>query len=283
MAYAAIVFARIEGEKSNFVHLLSAKSRVAPKKSTIPRLELMAATIAVRLASNVTQSLTRKVVSVNYWSDSTTVLAWIKRDLELGTFVRNRIKEIRSASEPERWGYVPGHLNSADLPSRGCTASKLRESEWWLGPKWLYRAESEWPSIKGEIDEDLVKGEIKKSSAVHLSTELSNFEASKIFSSYTQLVRFLAWMNRFSENCRQRKADDRNVKFNVQARKDLHLSMEEIKSAEVKLLKHLQETMFKDKVKNKLSAFKTYCNTNGLYVLKTKIFNLAKTGNGKTF
>lgn len=44
-AYTAVVFARIEGENEVTVRLMSAKVQVAPKKATIPRLELMAATI----------------------------------------------------------------------------------------------------------------------------------------------------------------------------------------------------------------------------------------------
>ncbi|XP_011882776.1 PREDICTED: uncharacterized protein LOC105570290 [Vollenhovia emeryi] len=48
-AYAAVVFARIERENTVNVRLLSARSRIAPEKATIPRLELMAATIAFRL------------------------------------------------------------------------------------------------------------------------------------------------------------------------------------------------------------------------------------------
>ncbi|XP_018403026.1 PREDICTED: uncharacterized protein LOC108779952 [Cyphomyrmex costatus] len=49
-AYAAAVFARTEGIENVYVQLLVARSRVAPiKKTTIPRLELLAATIGVRL------------------------------------------------------------------------------------------------------------------------------------------------------------------------------------------------------------------------------------------
>lgn len=78
LAYAAAVFARVEHEGIVSVQLLNSKSRLAPEKTTIPRLELMAATIAVRLAVAVSQSLIRKVFRIIYWTDSSTVLAWIK-------------------------------------------------------------------------------------------------------------------------------------------------------------------------------------------------------------
>jgi len=110
-AYAAVVFARVEYEKTVKITLLSARSRLAPEKATIPRLELMAATIATRLTDSIIKSLTRKISKITYWTDSTTVLAWIKRDIQWGTFVWNRIKEIRMLSKPEEWRYIPGESN----------------------------------------------------------------------------------------------------------------------------------------------------------------------------
>ena len=86
-AYAAAVFARVEDGTSVRVQLLTARSRIAPKKSTIPRLELMAATIAVRLTNSVISSLKRKILQVTYWLDLTTVLTWIERDTQWNAVV----------------------------------------------------------------------------------------------------------------------------------------------------------------------------------------------------
>lgn len=58
-------------------------------------------------------------------------------------------------------------------------------------------------------------------------------------------------------------------------RKKLRLTFTETKAAEIKLFEHLQCRMFNSVSKNKLSSFKTMKNENGLYILKTKIFNRA--------
>jgi hypothetical protein len=84
-AYAAIVFLRTEDQGEVSVQLLQAKARVAPlKKATIPRLELMGCTIAARLADSVKKAMDLKGVPTYYWSDSSTVLAWIRRNDEWG-------------------------------------------------------------------------------------------------------------------------------------------------------------------------------------------------------
>ncbi|GFV41524.1 DUF1758 domain-containing protein [Trichonephila clavipes] len=57
-AYAASVFARIEYSGVAHVNLLSAKSRIAPIKTvTIPRLELLAATVGAQLCRSVLSAL----------------------------------------------------------------------------------------------------------------------------------------------------------------------------------------------------------------------------------
>ena len=235
----------------------------------------------------VIASLTRKTLNTSYWSDSTTVLAWIQRDLQWGTFVRNRINEIRSFSENDTWKYVPGESNPADLPSRGCSPSQLVASNWWLGPKWLTKSSHEWPDIKREVNEEEVSAEIKKSSMTHMiNVDELNFKASEFFSSYSKIVRFLAWMNRFLNNCRNKIRDEEKQRSfrkgaNTPTQRDRvicanqsrerTLTVAEIKEAETKLIKCVQERMFIYGNKNKLSSFKTKLNEKGLYVLKTRI------------
>lgn len=288
LAYAAVVYARVETENFVNIQLLSARARIAPKKATIPRLELMAATIAARLTSSVLKSLTRRVGKVTYWSDSTTVLAWLKRDTQWGTFVYNRVKEIKALCNASEWRYIPGDLNPADLPSRGCSPSQLVESEWWLGPEWLRYPECDWPSVKRNVDENEIKREVKRSVLVNMiDIRDPEFKASNLFASYTKLIRFIAWVRRFLKNRKSELAkrktlgsadlNDRKISSRIylpkEERKRLYLTFKEIKEAEVSLLRCLQNVMFENLYKNKLSSFKTLLDKNGLHVIKTKILN----------
>ncbi|GIY43253.1 hypothetical protein CEXT_550041 [Caerostris extrusa] len=89
-------------------------------------------------------------------------LYWIKNDEQWATFVMNRVKEIRSGSEPLQWNYVPGNLNPADLPSRGCSVNTLITRRWWEGPAWLTEEEELWPISNLYPDKNVVNAEKKK-------------------------------------------------------------------------------------------------------------------------
>ncbi|XP_072014570.1 uncharacterized protein [Amphiura filiformis] len=68
---------------SNEVHcqLLMAKSRVAPlKKVTIPRMELTAATVAIRVDAMLRRELQIPIDESIFWTDSTTVLRYINSE-----------------------------------------------------------------------------------------------------------------------------------------------------------------------------------------------------------
>lgn len=208
-------------------------------------------------------------------------MAWIKRDAPWSTFVSNRVKEIRSFEECE-WRHVPGALNPADLPLRGCSPSQLLQSKWWLGPKWLYETELNWPMASGECEEEEIKSEMKKSVLIDLvDIKDSTFKVGHYFSSYNKLVRFLAWMHRFIKNRKgefkrnphETHETSKTVYLSEKQRKGLRLMFTEIKAAEVRLFKFLQDQMFIYAPKNKLASFKTMRSEEGLLVLKTKIFN----------
>lgn len=115
------------------------KPRVAPiKYMTIPKLELQAAMTAVRLKNTLVLEHRLNIDSIIFWSDSSTVIQWIKNSTKKQpVFVANRVAEILESTSVDQWRHVPGEQNPADYGTRGLTVSLLKESTWLTGPAWL--------------------------------------------------------------------------------------------------------------------------------------------------
>lgn len=109
-AYATAIFCRVQEVNKVSVYLMAAKSRIAPIEKTsktlrIPRLELLTATIGSRLYSQVAENLSQRYETY-FWSDSTTIISWIQRNEHWGTFVHNRVEEIRKLTSADSWHYI---------------------------------------------------------------------------------------------------------------------------------------------------------------------------------
>ncbi|GIY02702.1 reverse transcriptase [Caerostris darwini] len=175
-AYAACIFLRSESSMGSVtVQLLQARSRITPMKTiTIPRLELMAATIGARLFSSVTQALKLPNVKVYFWTDSSTVLTWITSREQWSVFVTNRISEIRKLTTSEDWFHIPTDQNPADILSRGCGPKQLQKHKWWQGPAWLKNSKEQWPKSTVNINKKEVETEKRKSVISANNTELES-------------------------------------------------------------------------------------------------------------
>ncbi|GFS98512.1 integrase catalytic domain-containing protein [Trichonephila clavipes] len=79
-AYGAAAFLRVKHKDRVSVDLVTSKSRVAPlKRLSLPRLELMGALLAARLAKEVKKILDQKCSTrAFFWTDSQVTLHWIK-------------------------------------------------------------------------------------------------------------------------------------------------------------------------------------------------------------
>ncbi|XP_073946590.1 uncharacterized protein [Choristoneura fumiferana] len=163
VSFATAIFLRSEFQREVTVQLVQAKSRVAPvREVSIPRLELMANLIATRLYIQVKEALELSNCRVYFWTDASVAFTWITTEGDWNIFVKNRVKEIRQYTNVEDWYHLPGSMNPADLPSRGCNAKHLLKSKWWEGPAWLKAEESEWPMSQLNVDEQEVNKERKK-------------------------------------------------------------------------------------------------------------------------
>ena len=144
-AYGAVVYLN----SGNNVCMAMSKARVAPlKATTLPRLELMAAVTATRLAKFVYSSIAPRqpIVCVHFWIDSQIVLPWIHKRNKTQPFVSNRVQEIRESFPTAKWSFTPSGDNPADLLTGGLSTSQLRISHLWThGPHWLF-TQADWPT-----------------------------------------------------------------------------------------------------------------------------------------
>ncbi|XP_021951215.1 uncharacterized protein LOC110848334 [Folsomia candida] len=126
-AYGAVAYLRISGEDEVTTTLVMAKSKVAPlKQLSIPRLELQAAVIGARIAKFITEELEVPLSKTIYWSDSSTVLHWIRAEgRRYQQFVGHRVGEIHELTSTQQWRWIPTHENVADEMTR-----ISKKSEW---------------------------------------------------------------------------------------------------------------------------------------------------------
>ena len=138
-SYLRIVNAR--GEV--FCTLIMGKSRVTPMKTiTIPRLELTAALVSVKIRNLLISELKHTVTREVFWTDSKITLGYINNDAKrFHVFVANRVQQIKESTKANQWRHVPSSKNPADSASRGLLASELERSTWLSGPKFLWDIE----------------------------------------------------------------------------------------------------------------------------------------------
>lgn len=116
---------------------------------SISRLELQAAVLGARLANSILKGHAVKVKRVGLWSDSKTVLCWLRSDPKrFRQFVSFRVGEILESTELENWRWVPTSLNVAEEATKWQRTPELvPESRWFTGPSFLRLEEEHWPSL----------------------------------------------------------------------------------------------------------------------------------------
>ena len=177
------------------------KARLAPiHEITIPRLELSAAVISVKLNQIIREELEIKIDQVNYWTDSTTVLKCLYNDTKrFHTFESNRLTTIRSLSSTSDWRYVNRDDNPADDASKGLRLDEMMKNSRWLnGPAFLWKEETSWPAM---IEVPTLKDsdpEVRKESRIYTAAAVQDSIESLIqhYSSWWKLKRAFAWLLR---------------------------------------------------------------------------------------
>ncbi|GFW30937.1 integrase catalytic domain-containing protein [Trichonephila clavipes] len=168
-AYGAAAFLRVKHKDRVSVDLVTSKSRVAPlKRLSLPRLELMRALLAARLAKEVKKILGQKV------------------------------REIQSLTDPNSWFHCSGKDNPADLLTRGISVDALTtNSKWWNGSSFLRQIDFQTKGLDEAIPERVYLTEMRKNSnpkediSLTLTVTKNNFLENiiDISNNYVKLIR----------------------------------------------------------------------------------------------
>lgn len=162
-AFGAVFWLVTEGT----ARFVAARTMVAPGNvNTVPRLELLAAQLASRMARTIRKAL--EDVRTVIWCNSEVVLRWIKVGAKgHKAFTAARLQEITEHAEnlDLTFRHVPGALNPADALTKECVdATSLLD--WLQGPAFLEKDESQWPEDSKTYSEKTLKEAPKEAKKV---------------------------------------------------------------------------------------------------------------------
>ena len=126
------------------------------KPTTIPRLELTAATVSSKVAKLVRKQLNLQNLSEFYWTDSQIVIGYITNEARrFRIFVANRVQLINDNTDKANWRYVESSENPSDSASRGITMEDKSDVErWFSGPEFLWKSVDGWKEDSTEFPVD---------------------------------------------------------------------------------------------------------------------------------
>ncbi|XP_053699346.1 uncharacterized protein LOC128746321 [Sabethes cyaneus] len=247
--FAAVVYLRIEQGSSVECAIVGAKARVSPLKFvSIPRLELKAAVIGVRLADRISKSLTYKIDKRVFWSDSRDVLCWIRSDRRrYSQFVAARVSEILETTEMTDWRYINTKDNVADDATKWERQPDLtEESRWFTGPKFLWEHNEYWPvdSHKSSSTNE----ELRANLFHHIASPPSVIDVRR-FSRWQNLLRATAVVLRVKHNFR--------CVIDKLSRRDGLLTADELRQASIFLFRQARAESYPDEIRILASAEKS--------------------------
>ncbi|GFT23069.1 integrase catalytic domain-containing protein [Trichonephila clavipes] len=289
-AYGAAAFLRVKHKNRVSVDLVTSKSHVAPLKSlSLPRLELMGALLAARLAKEVKKILDQKCSTrAFFWTDSQVTLHCIKGPSHRWKpFVANRVREIQSLTDPNSWFHCSGKDNPADLLTRGISVDALTtNSKRWNGSSFLRQIDFQTKGLDEAIPERVCLTEMRKNSnpkediSLTLTVTKNNFLENiiDISNNYVKSIRVVSFLYRFIHNCRTRITKIKGP-----------LTSQEVSHAENWLIHSLHEREFYEEMRKLLADFVTDLTSQAFIASLKRFFGrrgkCAKitTDNAKTF
>ncbi|XP_072392165.1 uncharacterized protein [Diabrotica undecimpunctata] len=246
-AYGACVYLRTSHE-NGFIscNLISSKSRVSPVKVvTLPRLELLGVLLLSNLVTKILSVLIpsqSQINSVNLWTDSEVVLAWINsHPSRWSTFVANRVTQIQELTSNHTWRHVRSKDNPADILSRGATPLQLLDCDLWFnGPQFLSDPHFDFNLFvyngPSSINVDELP-ELKRVTHLIRKPDSQVYDALCKFSCFTRFQRAFAYCIRFIHNVRAKSH-----------RRTGPLTPNELSSSELMIIKLTQSHFFSSEI-----------------------------------
>ena len=250
IAYAAVVYMKIQTPLETVVRFVASRTRVAPIQTvTIPRLELLSALLLAKLVTAVSSALITDLIleAPICYTDSTVTLFWIRgEDQEWKQFVQNRVTCIRSLVSAELWKHCPGISNPADIPSRGTDLTEASIVSLWLdGPDWLSTESDYQEHVHKEVNmpEECLKearsclndgnGIVAHSLVASSQDEILRCEN---FSSLTRLLRVTAFVFKFIQVLKSKITKTESIG-------ETNISVEDMENSEFYWVKILQKSL----------------------------------------
>lgn len=240
-------------------YLFAAKTRVTPiERITIPRAEMQAGVMAVRLGNSIANDSGYNFENMFYISDSECTLASLKKDsVALKEFFGNRVSEINASTTNSQWYHCKSHLNIADLATR-MTARPCdieEQSAWQRGPEWLRRDQSCWPVSQEVNDVIIPEDELIKRGTCFYAAEVNMLMDVKNYSSYSFLMNVTARLFAIFEN----------KTFRVK-----ELSISSLEKAERYWLKVSMQYTKSEVEKGRLASLRPQVDKEGIIVLGSR-------------
>ena len=157
------------------------KGHTPLKFMSIPRLELTAAALSVKISKMLREELDVHVDDEIFWTDSQVVLGYINSDVRrFKVFVANRVQQIRDHTSTKQWHFIESSNNPADDTSRGLDSKmKNQIKRWFNSPSFLCDKKQCWLQ-KCQINEVRVDDRELKSISVNTMQIQENSVLTKL-------------------------------------------------------------------------------------------------------
>ncbi|XP_058446466.1 uncharacterized protein LOC131427358 [Malaya genurostris] len=208
-AYCCVAYFRIVEYGKPRLALVASKAKVAPLKPvSVPRMELQAAVLGVRLAKTIGKSHSLRITQRFFWTDSMTVLAWLRGDpRRYRQYVMFRAGEILSETSLSEWRWLPTKLNVADVGTKWGTGPSFDpNNRWYASSEFLFENSVEnWPRhdrpIAPAVEE--LRSNQAHFTLIHATGHHRLIELRR-FSKWERLVRTVGYVYHFINCSRQR-------------------------------------------------------------------------------